>query len=847
MKNQDVKKLELDNRKLMKAIEQSTATIVITNVYGLIEYVNPQFTKLTGYTSAEAIGKNPSLLKSGLTPPEVFINLWETIRSGNEWQGEFCNRKKNGELFWETAVISPVVNEVGQIINYIAVKEDVTKNKASVNELVKLSRMQDLLVELSLRNINLSVDDIDTNVIQSLKEISEFVDADRAIIFKYNWEENKCFCQCEWYSQNLKSVSEELKNVDLTEMKAWTKHHQNGQIFYIPDMNLYQGESAEILKYRAVKSLISVPFLIAGKCVGFISFDSIAMKHEYSDKEKSLLIVFGQIYASLLQRSELEKSLKQEMENALKANRAKSEFLANMSHELRTPLNGVIGFSELLMQTDVDDVQHQYATVINSSAKSLLNVINDILDFSKIEAGKLDLDIVRTDMIQLIEQSIDIIKHGAEKKDIEIILNIPETLPRFAYVDPVRVSQVIINLLSNAVKFTAQGEIELKVLFKAENSDKGSYTFSVRDTGIGITDSQKLNLFKAFKQADTSTTRKFGGTGLGLVISQKLAQKMGGNIEFESNIGKGSMFYFSVNAVFESDSSLVNDRIQHIRRVLVIDDNINNRIIIQKMLTNWGIETVVCESATEAIFILQMSTAFDIIIVDNYIHNLSGIESISLICEKLGICVKSQNFLLLHTVTNDPTFYSECERVGVKFMIDKPLRYDKVFEYLSNISLSNNTLPTSPACQNNKNLSKATINILVADDDKFNMMLAHAMIQNIVPNAQISEAVNGKIALDLVLSSNYDIVFMDVQMPEMDGNEATKLIRKNEENTNKHTIIIGLTAGALVSERDKCLSAGMDDFLTKPIDTQRLKDTIEKIIMNSTNTSNNQSYEYQEC
>lgn len=831
--NRDItklKKLEEQNRKLLKAIEQSTATIVITDTNGAIEYVNPQFTKLTGYSSSEAIGVNPRILKTEFTHPDTFKELWETISLGEEWHGEFCNRKKNGEIFWESAVISPVLDDEGKITNFIAVKEDVTDKKNAHDDLIRVSKLQDLLVKLALRNINLNSCELESNTLKSLCEISEFIEADRAIIFKYDWESEKCFCQYEWYSDNFGSVKNDLNSIDLIDIRSWVKHHKNKENHYIPDVSQYYGESAEILKLRGIKSLISVPFFIGDECVGFISFDSINKKHFYSTKENTLLEVFGQIYASLIQRFELEQTLKNETENAQKASQAKSEFLANMSHELRTPLNGVIGFSELLIQTNINDVQLQYATAINSSAKSLLNVINDILDFSKIEAGKLELEIVKCDMIQLIEHSIDIIKHSAEKKNLEILLNLPEYLPRFAYVDSIRVSQILINLLSNAVKFTNKGEVELKVNFCKTNEEVGSYTFSVRDTGIGISDNQKLKLFKAFSQADASTTRKFGGTGLGLSISDKLANKMGSSIQFESIPGEGSLFYFSVVANYESDSSLFNEKIENIKRVLVIDDNLNSRISIQKMLTNWGIETVICETASEAVFIMQMTTSFDLIIVDNFIHNYNGLESIRLICNKLNISVNSQNFLLLHAATDDFNFHNDCEQMGVKYLIEKPLRYDEVFSYLSAINVENKTSKKKNEPEINQLEISKKIKILIADDDVFNMMLAKAMITNIVSDVEIAEAINGKIAMEKVLASTYDIVFMDVQMPEMDGNEATKAIRKCESAIGKHTVIVGLTAGALKEEREKCLSSGMDEFLTKPIETVKLKETIERIL-----------------
>lgn len=825
------RQLEQQNKKLLQAIEQSSTTIVITDKNAVIEYVNPQFEAITGYSIDEAIGKNPGILNSGLTPKEVIAEMWQTILSGKVWHGEFCNKKKNQELFWETAVISPVFDSKAEIVNFIAIKDDITAFKNAQKELIRMSRFQDLLIEISMQNIHPDITTLKTNIENSLMKISKFVEADRALIFIYDWENSSCFAQYEWFSEDFESIIDSLKSVDFNMIKPWINKHLLKEIFYIPYLPEYDGESNEELKARNLQTMISVPFFIKDNCVGFISFDSVKKKHLYTEKEKSLLIIFGQIYASLLQRNELENSLKNEIENVRKANEAKSEFLANMSHELRTPLNGVIGFSELLMQTNVSDVQLQYTSAINTSAKSLLKVINDILDFSKIEAGKMELEITKSDVVQMIEQSIDIVKFSAEKKGVELLLNIPEYLPRFAYIDSFRVSQIIINLLNNAVKFTNEGEVELKVSFTEIDLDKGIYTFSVRDTGIGISDEQKLKLFKAFSQADTSTTRKFGGTGLGLSISEKLAQKMGGSIQFESELGKGSTFNFSVNVHFESESSVFNEKIENITKVLVIDDNLNSRIIIQKMLINWGIETVICESASEAIFIMQLGTDFDLIIVDNNMNDNTAIESIQFICKKLNITVQSQNFLVIQSSTNSLQFYDKCKLVGIKYMIEKPFRYDDIFHYLKNI---NNPEQVDKVILEVKTedskIPERKFRILIADDDIFNMMLAKAMIANIIKDVEFTESANGKMAYEQIVKNKYDLVFMDVQMPEMDGNEATKLIREFESKSDYHTIIIGLTAGALKEEREKCLESGMDEFLTKPIDTEKLKETVSRYL-----------------
>ncbi len=639
-----------------------------------------------------------------------------------------------------------------------------------------------------------------------------------------------CFPQYEWHTENLDNLLPQFSVVLFSEIQPWIEKHKLNQIFYIPQLSEFTRIEGAELRRKGVKSMISVPFFVNDICLGFISFDTIQKEHFYTQKEMSLLQVFGQIFANLIQRGELEKNLKLEIENVKKANQAKSEFLANMSHELRTPLNGVIGFSELLINTEVNNVQLQYTTAINTSAKALLNVVNEILDFSKIEAGKLELEIEKNDIIQMIEQSIDIVKYSAEKKGIALLLNIPENLPRFAYIDSFRVSQIIINLLNNAVKFTNQGEVELKVEFSANTDDTGIYTFSVRDTGIGISDDNKIKLFRAFGQADTSTTRKFGGTGLGLIISEKLAQKMNSHIVFESEPKKGSVFSFSLNILYESQSTVYAEKIENLKKVLIVDDNFNSRILTQKMFTNWGLETVVCENPVEAVFIIQTGAVFDVIVVDNVLNESNAIKSIVYICSELNIEVNSLNFLILHSTSADKHFFDECRRLGIKHLSQKPIRHDQMFDYLKNINKSE--ILNIKDCDEIDNVIEISESkrILVVDDDIFNMLLAKAMITKILPDACMTEAVNGQIAFDKICSNNFDLVFMDVQMPELDGNEATRKVREFEENISRHTIIVGLTAGALNEEREKCFQSGMDEFLTKPIDVKKLKDVIDKYI-----------------
>jgi len=421
-----------------------------------------------------------------------------------------------------------------------------------------------------------------------------------------------------------------------------------------------------------------------------------------------LLSLFAMMLVNTFNRNTAEEELTHAKERAEAASKAKSEFLANMSHEIRTPLNGVIGFTDLLRDTPLTSVQQQYVDNANVSGHTLLNVINQILDLSKIEAGMMELESIKTDMVELFEHSVDIIKFAGGRKDLEILLDIDRTMPRFAMIDPIRIKQVLANLLGNAVKFTERGEVELKVRYVPIDSRHGCFSVSVRDTGIGITDEQRDKLFKAFSQADSSTTRRYGGTGLGLMISDSIMQKMGGKIHVQSRPSAGSTFSFDLQAEVEPE----------VTRNL---DDING---------------------------------------DSRAHSRDS----------------------------------------------------------------------SPAPVGNKAATESDsgLLILIADDVQMNMAFVKLLISKLSPGAMIIEAENGRIAVDKFIQFKPDLIFMDVQMPELDGQEAAKEIRKIEASVGGHVPIVALTAGALTEEMERCYDAGMDDFITKPIDARKLAIILEK-------------------
>ena len=509
------------------------------------------------------------------------------------------------------------------------------------------------------------------------------------------------------------------------------------------------------------------------------------------------------------------------------ANKAKSEFLANMSHEIRTPLNGVIGFTDLLRNTPLSKAQEQYVKNANASGYALLGIINDILDFSKIEAGMLELENIKTDIIELLGLSIDIIKYAAEKKNLEVLLDIDPKMPRFATVDSVRLKQIFANLLGNAVKFTEKGEIELKVEYTDLGNHQGKISFSVRDTGIGITNEEQKKLFKVFSQADSSTTRRFGGTGLGLVISDMIARKMGSKINIESVYGEGTTFNFDIVTHVEHGEMIDKGANLSVKRCLVIDDNTNNLIILEHTMANWGIECVSCDNGLTALKLIETSEQFDVIICDYNMPYIDGLETIKLIQEKLKLSPEKQPIILLHSSSADAELHKISDELGVRFRLTKPVKTDELYDFLCNLKVHANNNKIDEEIKPESPDKSKTPTILIAEDNEFNMMLIISLISNMFPTAKILEAINGKEVLLHYQKHRPDFVLMDIQMPEMNGLEATIKIRELEQN-NWHTPIVALTAGALKEEQEKCINAGMDDYLTKPIDKDLLLKVISK-------------------